>query len=49
MTIGAAVQMGKQAAATLKREGADLAYKMKTNTNKRKAMKINNRQYIMAR
>ena len=35
---GAAVQMGKQAAATLKREGADLAFKMKTNTNKQSAV-----------
>ena len=35
---GAAVQIGKQAAATLKREGADLALKMKTNTNIKSAV-----------
>ena len=37
-SAGTAVHMGKQAAATIKREGADLAHKMKNNSNVKKAV-----------
>lgn len=37
-SAGTAVHMGKQAAATLKREGADLAHKVKNNTNLKSAV-----------
>ena len=37
-SAGTAVHMGKQAAATIKREGADLAHKVKNNSNVKKAV-----------
>ena len=37
-SAGTAVYMGKQAAATIKREGADLAHKVKNNSNVKKAV-----------